>query len=74
MPDIDVIPPDTSAKLAIANNANADSSMPDTVLALLETIESGLEAWLVGESVLSVSPGASCYGVFDAFCAQASWR
>lgn len=63
---IEVYKPNKELKLAIAQRA-ANSPIPSEVEILLETVESGLEAGLVGAVGKELKQGYSRYALFDAF-------
>jgi hypothetical protein len=58
--------PDTKTKLAIAQQA-AGGVSAETFAELLATVGSGLEARMIGQLGHQLPPGASKYGLFDAF-------
>ena len=64
--EVEVRPPSHDIKHAIARNAAGDAMTPD-VEVLLESVESGMEARLVGAVGQELSKSASRYALFDAF-------
>jgi hypothetical protein len=63
---IDVVPPDLATKTAIALQA-LGHGLPKSLAFLLETIETGLEARLIGEIGGDIPQGASRYAIFDRY-------
>ncbi len=61
-----VSPPDNELKILIAKQASKGTLL-HSQLTLLNSIESGLEAKLVGEIGLNIRPGMSRYAIFDTY-------
>lgn len=64
--ELSILPPDGKLKLLIAKQASK-SDLLDSQIALLNCIESGLEARLIGEIGSSIRPGMSRYAIFDTY-------
>jgi DNA replication protein DnaC len=64
--ELSILPPDDKLKLLIAKQASK-SDLLDSQIALLNCIESGLEARLIGEIGSSIRPGMSRYAIFDTY-------
>jgi hypothetical protein len=65
--NITILLPTMSIKRAIAEQASGRASIGPSLLPLLSSVYSGLEARLIGEVERSIPPGASHYAVFDKF-------
>ncbi|MFZ1429691.1 MAG: NERD domain-containing protein [Geminicoccaceae bacterium] len=59
--------PGQATKEAIARRISGISSLTPAMRSLIDSVESGLEARLIGESGLELPPTASRFAVFDAF-------
>ena len=65
--DVSVLPPNSGTKSTIARHAARAPSLDPALQPLINSIESGLEARLVGEAGRAISPQASRFAIFDTF-------
>ena len=64
---VEVPPATPETKTAIALNGTGGGGLPNELEHLLDAIETGLEARLIGEAGQQLSRGSSRYALFDAF-------
>lgn len=67
LPEVIVPATERNVKVTIASRALKGACWSPTMEALIDSVESGLEASLVGEVGLQASFGVSRYGLFDAY-------
>ena len=64
---VEVPPASPETKTAIALNVTGGDALHNDLKHLLDTVETGLEARLIGEAGRQLGPGSSRYALFDAF-------